>query len=224
MTDEIRDPEEPPYNPATMAVSALMTAKVRRLKRPWVLLTLGIAIVVVVSIITDFPKTITKAQDASDQNATMKEINADLAPCVFALHESLTFLGEDARGQLTKSDLSQVPGLLVGDRAACSFASQAVYDLTNNIQVTETKAGKYIDRLVNVVTLWITNHALRAVDDVSLLFAQPKNQRIMRNLARQETELRLGRQQARMYVKDATRVLGIAIIEPNMPVPRPMKS
>lgn len=223
MMDELVDLEEPQYNPATMATSTLMATKASRLKRPWVLLTLGITIVVAISIITDLPKPITKAQDAGDQNTTMKAINADLAPCVFALKESLTFQAENARGQLTKSDLSQVPGLLVGDQTACSFASEPVYDLTNNIQVTDTKAGKHIDHLKSVVTIWVTGHALRAVDDVRTLFTQPKSQRTVRDLKRQETELNLERRQARAYAKEAGKILGIAIIEPKLPVLRPSK-
>lgn len=223
MTGDLADLEEAPYNPATMAASTLMATKARRLKRPWVLLTLGIAIVVVISVITDFPKPISRAQDAADQNAKMKSINTDLAPCVFALNESLALLAKETKGQLTTSNLGQVSGLLVGDQRACSFASGAVNDLTNNIQVNDTKAGKYIDRLRGLVTLWVTNHALQSVDDVITLFKQPNNQSVWRHLAAQETSLDVERLQARSYVKDATKILGIRIIEPKLPLLRPLK-
>ena len=220
MTDELANLEEPEFNPATMPASTLMATRASRLKRPWVLLTLGIALVIAISVITDFPRPITKAQDAGDQIATMKAINVDLAPCVFALQESLRFHVEDLKGQLTKSDLNQIPGLLAGDRTACSFASEPVYDLTNNIQVTDTTAGIHIDHLKNLVTLWVTGHGLRAVDDVSTLFTEPNNQRISRDLAKQVTELNMERQKARTYVKEATKVLGIKIAEPKLPVLR----
>jgi len=38
--------------------------------------------------------------------------------------------------QTDPSDLAEVPTLLTGDETACSFASEPVYDLTNNLQST----------------------------------------------------------------------------------------
>lgn len=219
--EDLVDVEESLYNPATMPASTLGTSKVRRLRRPWISLTLGIAIVVAISIITDIPKPITNAQDVGDQNASLKAINTDLAPCVFALNESLSLYQKNVRGQLTKSNLNQVPHLLSEDRIACSFASGPVYDLTNNIQVTDTKAGTHIDQFLGLATRWSTNHALQAIIDVNLLFDHPNNARILSHLKNQEVVLVLESAQARKYVDEANNILGVTLIEPKLPTKFP---
>jgi len=57
------------------------------------------------------------------------------------VNESFKIYNEDVSGKLTPSDLAEVPTLLTGDETACSFASEPVYDLTNNLQVDDTKAA-----------------------------------------------------------------------------------
>jgi hypothetical protein len=156
-----------------MAAASLESTVVVWYKRPWFLITLGIVVVLGVSVITDLPQHITKAQDASEQNDSIHQINIDIAPCVYAVQQSFNFYQEKVTGNLTAAHLKQVPALLVGDQTACSFASGGVYDLTNNIQVNDTTAGIHIDHMLSVIVTWVTSDALAAIEDIQYLFVHP---------------------------------------------------
>jgi hypothetical protein len=206
------------YEPATMASSSLSTFKVVLYKRPWFLITVSIIVVLAVSIISDLPNHITKAQDANAQNASMKQINNDIAPCTYALKESFSFYDKQVTGKLTPSDQSQVPSLLVGDQTACSFTSGSVYDLTNNIQVLDTTAGKKIDQMLAVVVTWVTSDALAAIEDIQYLFNHPGDAKKLRDLTKQEGQLTIDRSKAFKDVAAADTILGRQLKSPGLPV------
>ena len=152
-----------------------------------------------------------QGQDAASQNASIKEINADLADCAFAVKESFHFYNLNVAGKLTSSDLAQVPTLLTGDETACSFASEPVYDLTNNLQVDDTAAGKHIDRMLSVVERWITDYALASIEDIQYLFIHPGDATTIRHLGNQELGLANERQKALADEATAERVLGVTL-------------
>lgn len=217
MTDENHNAFEVPYDPATMPSSSLGTFKVIWYKRPWFLVTVVIVIVIGVSVITDLPSPITKAQDASAQNATLKQINRDIAPCTYALKETFSFYQKKVAGTLTSSNLAQVPALLIGDQSACSFTSGSVYDLTNNIQVLDTKAGKNIDKMLAVIVTWVTNDALAAIEDIQYLFVHPNNLKKLNDLTKQEAFLATDRELAITDALNASAVVGITLSAPQLP-------
>ena len=218
MTNEPFDFEEVPFDPASMSTSSLGIVKAVWFKRPWVVATIAVVFVVAVSVLIDLPHHITKAEDASSQNASMKSINVDIQECAFAVNEAFNFYNRDASGTLTRSELQQTTSLLVGDRTACSFASQPVTDLTNNIQVRDTVAGKHIDRLKSIVVTWISNYALAAVIDVQSLLLQPGNTATKLDLAKQASHLTTERALALSQLHDAQTILGLPLIEPDLPV------
>ncbi len=115
-----------PFDPASMSTSSLGIAKAVWFRRPWFLAALALLVVVAISVVIDLPRPITRAQDVASQNSSIDEINTDLADCTFAAKESFNFYNENLAGQLTKSDLAEVPTLLTGDETACSFASEPV--------------------------------------------------------------------------------------------------
>jgi hypothetical protein len=196
VTDDFPDFEQVPFDPASMPTSSLGITKAVWYRRPWVIATLSLVVIVAISVVIDLPRHITKAEDATSQNASIKEINTDLAPCAFAAKESFHIYNMNVRGTLTSSDLAQVPKLLNDDEIACSFASEPVYDLTNNLQVTDTKAGKHIDRLKSAVQTWMTDYALASIRDIQTLFKKPGDSATIRNLAYQERELGVQRDNA----------------------------
>lgn len=200
-----------------MTTSSLGLAKSIWYKRPWFLITVVVMVIVAISLITDLPRPITKAQDAASQNATIKQINSDLKPCAFAVSESISFYNKDLAGKLTSSDLAQVPSLLVGDQTACSFASQPVYDLTNNLQVTDTTAGKHIDRMLSVVEQWITDYALASIGDIQFLFSHPGDQTKIGNLTSQEVKLTANRTLALSDESSAEKILGTTLVPLKLP-------
>ncbi len=208
MTDDLSDFEQVPFDPATMPTSSLGITKAVWYRRPWVLASLSLLLIVAISVVIDLPHPITKAEDQASQNASIKQINVDLAPCAFAVKESFSFYNMQVEGKLTSSDLAQVPVLLTGDETACSFASEPVYDLTNNIQVDDTKAGRHIDTMLSVVEQWITDYALASIRDIQYLFNHPDSAQTIRHLARQEQQLALDRSKALSDESLAVHALG----------------
>ena len=179
-----------------MPTSSLGIAKAVWYRRPWVIATLSLVVIVAISVVIDLPRPITNAEDAASQTASIKEINTDLAECAFAAKESFHIYNMNFSGKLTTSELAQVPKLLNDDEIACSFASEPVYDLTNNLQVSDTKAGKHIDSMKSAVQTWMTDFALASIRDIQKLFKQPGDSATISNLANQERQLGLQRQKA----------------------------
>jgi len=209
--------EEVPFDPASMPTSSLGIAKAVWFRRPWFLAALALLVVVAISVVIDLPRPITRAQDVASQNSSIDEINTDLADCTFAAKESFNFYNENLAGQLTKSDLAEVPTLLTGDETACSFASEPVYDLTNNLEVDDTAAGKYVDRMVSVVEGWMTDYALASIDDIQYLFSHPGDAAKIRGLATQETDLSRSRELALRDERAADGILGVKLVPVAIP-------
>jgi hypothetical protein len=218
VSDDLPDFEEIPFDPASMSTSSLGIMKAVWYRRPWILLTAAVVVIAAVSVILDLPGRMTPTQDAASQNASIKEINTDLAECSFAVKESFSFYNEDVGGTLTKSDLALVPTLLIGDQTACSFASEPVYDLTNNLQIDDTKAGIHIDHMLSVVEQWMTNNALAAIEDIQYLINHPGNTKRLQNLSTEESGLQRERARALSDEASAERVLGLSLIPVKLPV------
>jgi len=217
VSDELPGFEEVPFDPASMPTSSLGIAKAVWFRRPWFLATLALVVVVAISVIIDLPRPITRAQDVASQNSSIDEINTDLADCTFAAKESFNFYNENLAGKLTKSDLAEVPTLLTGDETACSFASEPVYDLTNNLEVDDTAAGKYIDRMVSVVEGWMTDYALASIDDIQYLFSHPGDEAKINHLAAQEANLAHSRELAQRDEQAANGILGVKLVPVAIP-------
>jgi hypothetical protein len=217
VTDDLSGFENVPFDPASMPTSSLGITKAVWYRRPWVLATISLVVIVAISVVIDLPRPITKAQDQASQNASIKEINTDLAPCALAVKESFNFYNMDVSGTLTPSHLAQIPKLLSDDETACSFASEPVYDLTNNLQVDDTKAGKHIDRMLSVVERWITDFALASIRDIQYLFNHPGDAQTIRHLASQEQQLTIERTMALNDENLARDALGLPLVSLTMP-------
>ncbi|MGD0055689.1 MAG: hypothetical protein ABSC34_09690 [Acidimicrobiales bacterium] len=220
MTDDLGGEPRNPYDPGSMALSSLSSGAAAWYKRPWFLIALGVVVVLGVSIVTDLPSHMSPAQDAAEQNAYIAEINTDIAPCVYGVKESFSFYQEQLDGRLTPSDLSQVPELLVGDQTVCSFTSEGIYDLTNNIDVNMTAAGTHVNDMLNDVVLWTTSDALAAIEDIQYLFEHPHDTAKIKNLAKQEVLLRRDGAKIQADYSAAESVLGVKLTKPDIPVLR----
>jgi hypothetical protein len=217
VSDDLSDFEVVPFDPASMPLSSLGIAKAVWYRRPWVLTLLALIVILAISIVIDLPRSTTTAEDAASQNSSIKEMNTDLAECTFAANESFNFYNAKVAKRLTPSDLAQIPTLLVGDQTACSFASEPVYDLTNNLQVDDTTAGKHIDRMLSVVEKWITDNALAAVEDIQYLFVHPGDLAKVHNLAAQETDLAKDRRKALGDERAAELILKVKLVPLKLP-------
>ena len=186
-------------------------------KRTWVLVVVAIVVVVGASILIDLPRPISNAEDVSSQTASLKEINQDLAPCGFAIKETFLIHQDELAGTLTPSDQASASKLMVDDQSACSFTNESVYDLTNNIDIQETAAGKYIDRMMSVATTWVTSDALAAVEDIQYLYLHPGDPTKTRDLDYREKLLAADRNQAIVDVQEAEAILHTHLAPPNLP-------
>jgi hypothetical protein len=218
MTDDGDQYQPTPYDPASMPMSSLSTVKAVWYKRPWFLTAAAALVIIAVSVITDLPHHITRAQDAAAQNSSIRQINSDTAPCGFAVKEAFSFYAEDVTGKLTPSDRTRAISYLVGDQTACSFASGGLSDLTNNFQPLDTAAGKHIDTMASVVQQWMTDYALASIEDIQYLFKHPGNQKKISDLTVEQAKLTATRQRAFADLQRAESILGTKLVQIKVPL------
>ncbi len=186
-------------------------------RRPWVLVTAAIVAVVAASVVVDLPGKTSVAEDTAAQTSLMNEINGDISGCAYAVRETFTIYQDSRAGGLTASDRSRVPSLLRDDQTACSFTSSSIYDLSN-VEVPGSPAGKSIEQVVNVDTLWATSDALAAIEDIQFLDGNQATASKIADLSKQEVMLTRDRAQAIGYVEAADKTLGGARLPmPNLP-------
>jgi len=78
-----------------MPTSSLGIAKAVWYRRPWVLATLALIVIVAVSVVIDLPRPHHQVPGRGLTDASIKEINGDLAECAFAVNESFKIYNED---------------------------------------------------------------------------------------------------------------------------------
>jgi len=222
MTDESPRPEPVEFDPASMATSSLSLNKAIWWRRPWVLITLVIVVIVAISVITDLPHPISNAEDVSSQNATMVQVNADVKQCTYAVKESFGFYRQEVGGHLSASQLSVIKTYLVNDQTVCSFAGPSMSELTNNLQVLDTAAGKYIDAMLKVVVTWMDSDANGAINDIQTLTQHPGNATALRDLAKRQEFLNRDRQLALDDLAKASDLLGVTLTPLNLPTLAPL--
>jgi hypothetical protein len=152
-------------------------------------------VILLITVLTDLPVSTSRASDISAERSVMSELNSDLSPCSYAVHQALGIWDLQAAHQLSAADRAPTPGLLGDDQSACSFTNEGIYDLAN-IQVPGTPAGKELGQLVATVTLWTTSDSLRAIEDVQTLMNDPGDKAVLRNLNKEETVLAADRHTA----------------------------
>jgi len=206
-----------PPSTGTSAVDGPGTG-VNWFKRTWVIVTAAIVVVIGASILIDLPRPISNAEDVASQTASLKEINTDVAPCGYAINETFLIHHDQVTGTLTATDRESATKMLVDDQTACSFTNGSVFDLTNNIQVEDTAAGKYVDRMLSITTTWVTSDALAAVEDIQYLYLHPGDRAKARDLVAQEKLLARDRTQAVYDIQQADVLLHTHLPDPNLPV------
>jgi len=191
-------------------------------KRPWYrrrsfVVGVVVAAVLAVTVVTDLPQPATRASQISESTAIMQEVNADIAACAYATHESFLIYHDQTAHTLTASDRSRVPGLLRDDQSACSFTNSSIFDLSSNINTPDTPAGRHLGQLVAVIMLWSTSDALGAIEDIQTLTDHPQNAKALRDLTRREKLLDHDRAQVVAQLDGADRVLRTHLPGPGLP-------
>lgn len=190
--------------------------------RPWYrrrapLLAAGVVVVVGVTVLSDIPVHSSKSQEISADRAVMNQINGDLAGCALAAHESFEIWGTEVSGALTPSDRAAGPGLLRDDQTACSFTSDPIFELSSDVEVPGSAAGKHLGALVGTATLWATSDALGAIEDIQSLFVHPDQSATLADLADKERAAAADRREALAEMAAADHILGVRLPEPDLP-------
>ena len=147
----------------------------------------------------------------------MSEVNSDLQPCAYSIHQALGIWTLAATRQLSAADRAPTPGLLSDDQSACSLTNESTYDLASNIQTPSTAAGKELAQVIATATLWTTSDALRAIEAVQTLMNDPGNAAAQQSLKKAETQLARDRRTALAAEGMAERDLDTNLAPVNLP-------
>jgi hypothetical protein len=211
-------PGEPlPNDPFTLeGIIAQEPVKPPWYRRGWVLVAVAVAVLIVASVLVDLPTNTTPATDKVDQTAVMKQINTAISGCSYAAKETFTIYQDLQAHSLSAADVAETPSMLRDDQSACSFTSSSIFDLSN-VEGTGTPAGKEINQVVNVATIWATSDALAAIEDIQTLSTDPGNARARADLPKREIALAQDRAKADGYVDSADRILHATLPRPDLP-------
>lgn len=177
----------------------------------------AVVVIALITVISDLPTATTRASDIGAERAVMSEVNSDLQPCAYSIKQALGIWSLEAKHQLTSADRAPTPGLLSDDQSACSFTSEGIYDLTNNIDTPGTAAGKQLGNLVATATLWVTSDALQAIEDVQRLLNNPNDTAVAQNLKKEEGLMASDRRTAVIEENAADRDLGTRLQPVDLP-------
>ncbi len=180
-------------------------------KTPWyrrraVLVSAGVIVVVGAAVLSDLPAPTSRASDVQGETTVISEINTDVGPCVYSVHEALTLYGDES-GRLSAADRSQIPGLLRDDQNACSYTDASIFDLSD-ISLLGTPAGKEVGQAVNTATVWATSDALTAIEAVESLTSHPSDRRARSSLRTEEHLLAADRDKVTSEIDAAGQLLG----------------
>jgi hypothetical protein len=193
---------------------------------PWyqrraVLLAGGIVAIVAIAVVTDLPTTTSKAAEVAGANAFVKEVNADLAPCAYALKETYSFRADQLDGTLSQPDRAELPRLLADDRAACSLADPSIEDLTTGIESPGTTVQHQLGLMAADATRWVTADADTAIGAVQTLLDAPLTTTADENaLVRVTRQLQRDRAAARAAIASADVALHASLDQVSLPAVR----
>jgi hypothetical protein len=176
----------------------------------------AILVIALITVLTDLPTATSRSSDIAAERSVMSEVNSDLQPCAYAIHQALGIWALQADHRLSAAERAPTPGLLSDDQSACSFTNQGIYDLSN-IQVPGTPAGKEVGQLVATAMLWTTSDSLRAIEDVQTLMNHPNDAAVVRDLSKEEAQLASDRRSAVAEENAADRNLDTHLLPVDLP-------
>ncbi len=186
-------------------------------RRRGLVICLAVAAVIVITVLSDLPVSTSRASDIGAERSVMTEVNTDLAPCAYAIHQTIGIWSLQAAHKLSAADRAPTPGLLSDDQSACAFTNEDIFDLSN-LQVPQTTAGKQLGQMVATATLWTTSDALRAIEAVQTLMNDPKNPAALHSLSVAVSEMAKDRGSALAHEQAADRALGTHLARVDLPV------
>ncbi len=194
-------------------------------KRRGVIVSAVVVVVLAVTVVTDLPENASLSSQIAGDKAIVQEVNADVGPCAYAAGESFEIYGDEQAHSLSQSDIAQVPGLLRDDLQACSFTNDSIVELSSDIEVPGSAAGKPLGDMVGTITLWATSDALSAIESIQQLASHPGSKAASSQLRSEERLLASDRAMAESQLQAADKVLGTKLPGLNLPaLPDPAAS
>jgi hypothetical protein len=80
-------------------------------------------------VVTDLPGPSTHSATVASAQSTLQEIETDVAPCSYALHEAFGLEADLTNGHLSAAHRSLATGFLQDDYDACSYTDDSLGDL-----------------------------------------------------------------------------------------------
>ena len=163
--------------PAPSAAPAPETPGSALPKTPWFrrrafLVAVGVVVVVGISVISDLPTGASRTTDIQAETTVIGEINTDIAPCVYAVHEALGLYSDEASPTLPPGHRARIADLLRDDQDACSLTDQSIFDLSD-IESPGGSAGDRVNDSLNTATVWTTSDAVGLIATIEALTNGP---------------------------------------------------
>jgi hypothetical protein len=163
------------------------------------------------------PHPISAAEDAAAQNTSLREINTDVHACAYAVGDAFRFYAMFQAGELSPAHLIVAKKLVREDRDACGYTGAGIVQLTTNLQVLDTAAGKNVDKLMFNTVRWMDPDALAAIEDILVLFEHPHDVTTLSDLGRQQAHLAEHRDRAFADLARASALLHTSLIALKLP-------
>jgi hypothetical protein len=127
-----------------------------------VILAAGTAVVVVIAVVTDLPAPATHASTVASVQSTLQEIEGDVAPCSYALHESFSLEHDLTSGELSHTKQSLAKGFLQDDYDACSYTDDSLGDLAS-LGTAGSGTGASLTQIAANSLTWCVQDAFRTI-------------------------------------------------------------
>lgn len=191
-------------------------------RRKSVLVTVVVAAILAVTIITDLPAPDNRASDIATAKTVISQVKTDVSPCANAVGEAFQLYSFKTSGTLSDYERANAPEWLSEDVVACSFANPQVFDLSD-IQAPGTASGKQLDEMLSWATVWATSDALNAMNAIQTLMSDPTNAKAAATLRSQWQLLGVDRNDANSSVAAAETILKTTLPSLGLPpIPEPV--
>ena len=181
-----------------------------------VLLVAGIAVVLVIAVLTDLPTSQSRASNVAAANAFVREVNQDLGPCDYAVREAYTFRQEQLDGTLSAENRAHLASQLNDDTVACSYVDPSVTDLTS-LDSPGTTVAQPLGQMLATATVWVASDAQEAIGTIQSLSTDPTSAKDLADLTRETRRLTKDRASARASMGTADRMIAADLSEVNLP-------
>ena len=190
--------------------------------RPWhrrraLLWSLGVTVVLAVTVFTDLPTHTSRSSDLSEARRYIGEVAGDVHPCSFAAGESFRLYADVERGHLSAANRAQVPGLLRDDLSACSFTNQSIVDLAS-LSAPASATGKAINAVAAAMLTWCDPGGLTAIGYITQVVDDRSDKTTRARLEGAEEALSRDRAAAERAMRRLERTVGSSDL-PRIPLP-----